>query len=159
MTFYGVMLKKRKRMIEPINSENLDEVLPLIRKYQIFYRVENVDDWKNKKFFSQFSETSDKGCLFGYRKDGQMVAFATVYFTFASSIINKVAVMNDLYTLTEYRKQGIATKLIKYCENYAKKNGAARLQWVTSSGNIEAQSVYKALGAKQSSWEFFTYAT
>lgn len=146
-------------MIETISKDNLFELLPLIRKYQEFYDVENIDDIKNKKYFSQFGVSSGKGCLFGYRKDEKLVAFATVYFSYASSIISKVAIMNDLYTSEEYRNQGIATELIKSCEKYARENGAARLQWVTAPRNKAAQSIYKKLGAKQSSWEFFTYAT
>jgi len=146
-------------MIEAIDNTNLDSVLPLIRKYQEFYEVKSIDDNNNKEFFSQFGSSSKKGCLFGYKKDGKLVAFATVYFSYASSIISKVAIMNDLYTLEEYRKHGIATELIKHCEKYAKKNGAVRLQWVTAATNKSAQSIYKSLGAKQSSWEFYTYAT
>ena len=146
-------------MIEPIDKKNLDEVLPLIRKYQEFYAVKNIDDNNNKNFFSQFGPLSEKGCLFGYRKEGKLVAFATVYFSYASSIISKVAIMNDLYTLEEYRRHGIAAELIRHCEKYAKENGAVRLQWVTAASNKTAQSIYKALGAKQSSWEFFTYTT
>ena len=144
-------------MIEPINKANLNEMLPLIRKYQEFYEVNYIDDDKNMKFFSQFGISSDKGCLFGYRKEGELVAFATVYFSYASSIISKVAIMNDLYTLAKHRKQGIAVELIKYCEKYAKENDAVRLQWLTASTNKTAQSIYRTLGAKQSSWEFYTY--
>lgn len=146
-------------MIEPINEHNLIEVLPLIRKYQEFYEVKNIDENKNKEFFSQFGVSSDKGCLFGYRKNENIIAFATVYFSYASSVISKVAIMNDLYTSEENRRQGIATELIEFCEKYAKENGAVRLQWLTATTNKSAQSIYKALGAKQSSWEFFTYAT
>ncbi len=146
-------------MIEIINKDNLNEVLPLIRQYQAFYEVKNIDDEKNRVFFSQFGLSSDKGCLFADRKDGQFVAFATVYFTYASSIISKVAIMNDLYTSKDYRQQGIATALIKHCEQYAKQQGTARLQWVTAASNKTAQSLYTALGAKQSSWEFFSYST
>lgn len=146
-------------MIESIDKNNINEVLPLIRKYQEFYEVNKIDDENNKKFFSQFDDSSDKGCLFGYRKNEIFVAFATVYFSYASSIISKVAIMNDLYTSEEYRNQGIATELIKHCEKYAKNNGAARLQWLTASDNKRAQSIYEALGAKQSSWIFYTYAT
>lgn len=146
-------------MIEPINEHNLIEVLPLIRKYQEFYEVKNIDENKNKEFFSQFGVSSDKGCLFGYRKNENIIAFATVYFSYASSVISKVAIMNDLYTSEKSRRQGIATELIQFCEKYAKENGAVRLQWLTATTNKSAQSIYKALGAKQSSWEFFTYVT
>ena len=145
-------------MIEDINIKNIDEVLPLIRKYQEFYKIENINDNKNKDFFLQFGLDTDLGCLFTFRKDSRLVAFATVYFTYASSIINKVAVMNDLYTEKEYRGQGIAKQLIVYCEQYAKSKNAVRLQWVTAKENETAKKVYQSLGAKQSSWEFFTYS-
>lgn len=144
-------------MIEAIDKNNLDEVLPLIREYQEFYQVKEIDDDRNKQFFSMFGPSSDKGCLFGYRKDGDIVAFATVYFTYASSITSKVGVMNDLFTKAKNRREGIATHLIRHCEGYAKSKGAVRLQWLTSSTNIGARSVYDALGASASSWELYTY--
>lgn len=146
-------------MIEAITVENLDEVLPLIREYQCFYQVTDIDDARNKQFFSQFSEQSDSGCLFAYRKQGELVGFATVYFSFSSMITSKVALLNDLFTLNNNRGKGIGTALIKHCETYGKSKGAVRLQWVTAIDNQVAQAVYKSLGAKQSSWEFFTYSS
>lgn len=146
-------------LIEDISSKNIDEVLALIRKYQEFYKVEHIDDNKNKEFFSKFGIDTDLGCLFGFRKDNKLVAFATVYFTYASSIISKVAVMNDLYTLEEYRGNGIAKSLIQHCERYAKTKDAVRLQWMTANDNEVAKAVYKSLDVKQSSWEFFSYST
>jgi ribosomal protein S18 acetylase RimI-like enzyme len=145
-------------MIESINAHNLDEIIPLIRKYQEFYKIENINDNKNKKFFLQFGESSDKGCLFAYRLDGKLVAFVTVYFCYASSIISKVGIMNDLYTSKKYRNLGIGKKLIIHCEIYAKQNGAKRLQWVTAPSNKTAQSLYESLGKKTNTWEFFTYS-
>jgi len=146
-------------MIEAITDKNLDEVLPLIKEYQTFYKVTDIDDKRNKQFFSQFGEQSDKGCLFGYRKEAELVGFATVYFSFSSTITSKVAVLNDLYTVDNCRAQGVATALIKHCEIYGKSKGAVRLQWVTAPDNKVAQAVYKSLGAKQSSWEFFSYSS
>jgi len=144
-------------MIEAISAKNLDEVLPLIRAYQSFYKVKEIDEKNNKRFFSQFGEHSEKGCLFAYRKQGRLIAFATVYFSYSSTITAKVAVLNDLFTIEESRGQGVATALIKHCANYGKSKDAVRLQWVTAPDNKVAQSVYKALGAAQSSWEFFSY--
>ena len=145
-------------MIEAVSAKNLDEVLPLIREYQIFYKVKTIDDQNNKRFFSQFGENSDKGCLFAYRKEGKVLGFATVYFSYSSTITAKVAVLNDLYTIEESRGQGVGTALIKHCASYGKSRGAVRLQWVTAPDNKVAQAVYKSLGAAQSSWEFFSYA-
>ena len=93
-------------MIEFVHEGNLKEVLPLIRAYQEFYVVSDIDDDRNEGFFSQFGEKSPFGCQFLYRIDGRVVAFATVYFTFTSTIAQKVGVMNDLYVVPEVRGKG-----------------------------------------------------
>ena len=77
-------------MIEVVSSENIKEILPLIRSYQAFYNVADINDSNNHEFFSQFGSDSDTGCLFGYRVGQQMVAFATVYFSFSSMQWNAV---------------------------------------------------------------------
>lgn len=144
-------------MIEAVSSKNLDELLPLMRAYMDFYHVQNIDDAKNKTFFNQFGEESEKGCLFLYRQGGQAVAFATVYFSFVSSITAKVAVLNDLYTLPDYRGQGIGRSLIEHCRDYAKNNGATRLQWLTAPDNTQAQALYDSLDTNKSDWRVYTY--
>lgn len=146
-------------MIEAINSENLNDVLPLIRQYQEFYEVAEISDSKNEDFFSQFNQESDAGCLFVYRQDGNAVAFATVYFSYSSTIASKVAVLNDLYTVPEARNSGIGKQLIEHCRSFAGKKGAVRLQWVTAPNNKVAQGLYESLPTIKSSWQFYTYNT
>jgi len=90
-------------VIEAVSEHNLSEVLPLIREYQEFYKVAEISDSRNKIFFSQFGELSPLGCQFMVRESGQVTGFATVYFTFTSTIATKVGVLNDLYTLPQHR--------------------------------------------------------
>ena len=144
-------------MIETVSALNLDEVLPLVRKYMEFYKIQDISDGRNKEFLAQFTEGSDKGCLFLYREAGQVVAFTTLYFSYATSITGKVAVLNDLYTEPKFRGQGFARKLIEHCRHYAKSQGAARLQWVTAPNNNQAQGLYDGLDTTKSTWQFYTY--
>ena len=145
-------------MIEPVSERNLEDALPLIRLYQEFYKVVDIDDDKNRNFFSQFNENGDKGCLFLYRNDaGEAVAFATVYFTYVSSIPAKVGVMNDLYTIPSHRGRGIGKKLINHCLQFAVSKGASRLQWLTAEDNKQAQKLYDSLETKKSLWRVYTY--
>ena len=51
-------------MIEVVNANNLDELLPLIRQYQAFYQVAEISDSKNRDFFAQFAEQNPNGCQF-----------------------------------------------------------------------------------------------
>lgn len=146
-------------MIEAVSERNFEEVLPLIRQYQEFYEVANISDSKNRDFFSQFGESKPSGCLFIFRRDGNAVAFATVYFSYASSIASKVGVMNDLYTIPGNRGQGIGRQLIEHCHAFATKNGAARLQWTTATDNEKAQKLYDSMDTKKSTWHVYTYST
>jgi len=143
--------------IETVNAKNIDEVLPLIRQYQEFYKVVDISDARNRTFFSRFGDNNPAGSQFLFRLDGKAVAFATVYFSFTSGIPAKVAVLNDLYTLPEARGQGIARRLIEHCRFFAKDNGAVRLQWLTAAENRDAQKLYDSLETSKSDWVFYTY--
>ena len=145
-------------MIQAITDKNLEEVLPLIRQYQEFYKIADINDDRNREFFSQFGEDKAEGCQFLFRNEqGQAVAFATVYFTFVSSIPAKVGVMNDLYTIEEYRGKGIGRQLIDHCLAFAKSKGAVRLQWLTAEDNETAQKLYDSMNTNQSTWKVYTY--
>ena len=145
-------------MIEIVSKNNVDEVLPLIRQYQEFYKVANISDSKNRVFFSQFGESNPTGCQFIFRQDGSAVGFATVYFSYASSIASKVGVMNDLYTIPEFRGNGIGKQLIEHCYSFAVKNGAVRLQWTTATDNDKAQKLYDSMKTNKSTWHIYTYS-
>lgn len=145
-------------MIEIVTEKNLDEVLPLIRMYQEFYNIADISDERNRDFFSQFGPESDKGCLFVFRSNANIVGFATVYFTYTSSIASKTAVLNDLYTLPEERRIGIGKSLIEYCWKFASSKGAVRLHWATQVDNEAANSLYRSLGAKESAWNIYVYS-
>ncbi|WP_019557421.1 GNAT family N-acetyltransferase [Thiomicrorhabdus arctica] len=146
-------------MIEPVSSSNLKEVLPLIRLYQEFYKVAEISDSKNEVFFSQFGESNQAGCQFIFRESGSVVGFATVYFSFTSTLAAKVAVLSDLYTLPSHRGKGVGKKLLEHCRGYAAEKGAARLQWVTAPDNEQAQTLYDSLNTAKSTWQFYTYNT
>jgi hypothetical protein len=57
-------------VIEPVTVNNLEEVLPLIQLYQEFYKVADIDDERDRHFFSNFSEDGNEGCFFLYRNHG-----------------------------------------------------------------------------------------
>ena len=151
------LITKETVTIEAVTQSNLQLALPLIRQYQAFYQVKDINDENNRVFFSQFSPESSCGCQFIIYYDGHVAGFATVYFSFASSIIQKVAILNDLYTRPNLRGKGLARQLIEHCRDYAKQHNAARLQWVTAPDNQTAQTLYDKLDAQKSEWLFYSY--
>ena len=146
-------------MIEIVTSENLEEVLPLIKEYQIFYGVKNINENRNKLYFSQFTKNHEKGILHLYRVNKEVIGFTTIYKGYSSTKAEVVAILNDLYIQPTYRKKGYATELVNNALDTAKKMGLSRLQWLTAEDNVKAQQLYDSLGAQKSSWLFYAKET
>ena len=144
-------------MIEIIDKENFEEILPLIVAYLEFYKVQYQDINIYREHFSQFFGATSEESQFGYRKDGQMVGFATVYFSHVTSIAGKVCVMNDLFTADKHRGEGVGRKLIDHCKAYAKEKGAKRLQSSTAPDNLTAIKLYDSICTSKSNWDFYVW--
>lgn len=58
----------------------------------------------------------------------------------------KVVCLDDIYVVPEYRRDGIATKLFEAVEQWAREQGAARLELHTWDFNQGAIALYCAMG-------------
>lgn len=146
-------------MIEQVTNESLEEILPLIREYQAFYDVKNIDDKKNKIFFSQFTKNNDNGILHLYKLNKEVIGFTTVYKGYSSTRAESIAILNDLYVQPMYRRKGYAKELMDNALNVAKLMGLSRIQWLTSEDNVKAQQLYNSFSASKSSWLFYAKET
>jgi GNAT superfamily N-acetyltransferase len=125
----------------------MDELLPLIAAYQRFYEVEEVDDGRNRAFFSRFLAPSEDGMLLGAWREGELLGYACLYWTFTSLVPAEIVLMNDLYVVPESRGGGVGRALIETCARVARERGAHHLQWVTAPDNETAQRLYDSTGA------------
>jgi GNAT superfamily N-acetyltransferase len=123
---------------------------PLIADHQGFYQASHICQHKNAVFFSRFSAHSPLGCQFAYRKQHQVIGFATVHFSYSSTMVAKIAVLNDLFITPAQRHQGYARQLIEHCYHYALSKKAIRLQWLTAQDNQTAQALYDNLPVTKS---------
>lgn len=138
-----------------MNSENYEDVLPLIRGYQEFYRVVEIDEEKNRNYFSQFLGGNDRGILHLIKSEGKVIGFSTLYFFFSSTRAEEVGVLNDIYVLPEHRGKGYGKELISNAIETVQSRGLSRIQWLTARDNEEAQKLYATLGASKSEWYFY----
>lgn len=143
-------------MIERVTNSNLDEVLPLVRAYQEFYEVPDINEAKNRAHFSRFTDDNTRGVLFLLRHDGQAVGFATIYFSYSSGSAEEIGILNDLYVSEEFRNQGYGKQLILHAISEIKKRGLKKLQWLTAKQNTTAQKLYDSLNANKSEWYLYT---
>jgi len=142
-------------VIEEVTGHNIEEALPLIREYQSFYGVTEIDDI----YFSQFTQNHDNGILHLYKVNKKAIGFSTIYKGFSSTRSEAVAILNDLYIHPTYRGNGYGKELVDNALSAAKIMGFSRLQWLTAEDNKTVQKLYKNLGATKSSRLFYAKET
>jgi GNAT superfamily N-acetyltransferase len=138
--------------VRPIQTRELDELLPLVAGYQRFYGAE-PDGQRNRRFFSRFLHPSDEGLLLGAWVSGALAGFATLYWFFSSTKAADSVLMNDLFVREDVRGAGIGRALIQSALEEARRRGAAHLEWYTAPDNLVAQRLYESVpGAGRSTW-------
>jgi len=138
--------------VEPISTEQLDALLPMIAAYQRFYEVEAIDEERNRAFFSRFLAPSDDGMLIGAWRDAELAGYACLHWSFTSLVPAETVLMNDLYVDADARGQGVGRALIEASARVARERGAQRLEWMTQPSNTTAQRLYDSTGAVRSEW-------
>lgn len=138
--------------IEPITSEQLGQLLPMIAAYQRFYEVEEIDERRNRAFFPRFIAPSDDGMLLGAWRSDKLAGYACLYWHFTSLVPAETVLMNDLFVDPAARGEGVGRALIEASATVARERGAHHLEWATAPDNSTAQRLYDATGAERSTW-------
>jgi GNAT superfamily N-acetyltransferase len=132
--------------IRPARTDEVEEMLPLIRAYCEFYETEPDDDGLRKMFETLINEPG-QGAIFIARDDGRAVGFATLDWKWSSLKAARIGYLEDLYVHPEARGRGIADALIEVCAGRCRELGMPAMEWLTAPDNHRAQQVYDRTGA------------
>jgi GNAT superfamily N-acetyltransferase len=138
--------------IEPITEGQFGRLLPLIAAYQRFYEAGEIDDDRNRVFFSRFIAPSEDGMLLGAWRGDRLFGYACLYWHFTSLVPAETVLMNDLYVDPDARGEGAGRALIEASAAVARERGAHHLEWATAPDNETAQRLYDSTGAERSEW-------
>jgi GNAT superfamily N-acetyltransferase len=138
--------------ISRVAEQDLAELLPLMRGYCDFYEVTPSDDELLALSRALIADPERDGVQLLARDGAEALGFATIYWSWATTIASRIGVMNDLYVAPAARGTGAAELLIHACVEECRRHGAAELTWQTAPDNERAQRVYDRVGAKRSQW-------
>ena len=124
----------------------------MIADYQRFYEVEEIDEERNRAFFSRFIAPSDDGMLIGAWEGDRLLGYACLYWHLSSLAAAETVLMNDLYVDEDARGKGVGRALIEAAAEIARDRGAHSLEWSTAPDNQTAQRLYDSTGAERSTW-------
>lgn len=92
------------------------------------------------------------GIQFVAEENGQLVGFVTLYFTFSTLRVKRVAILNDLFVCATHRGKGVGETLFQHGLTYIRANKFAFVEWKTAKDNLVAQSLYEKMGGRLSEW-------
>ncbi len=131
-----------------VTEADLPELMPLMRGYCDFYRVDPADDQLAAMSRSLIAQPQEGLQLIARDAD----ATAVVFWTWQTLYAARVGVLNDLYVAPGFRGGGAGRELIAAGLQRCRERGAAKLVWETAPDNVVAQRLYDALGAEKSTW-------
>ena len=138
--------------IARVTEADLAELLPLMRAYCDFYEVSPPDEALLALARALIADPEREGVQLLARDGDGAVGFATIYWSWATSIAARIGVMNDLFVAPTARGTGAADALIQACAEECRRHGAAELTWQTARDNLRAQKVYDRIGAERAEW-------
>jgi GNAT superfamily N-acetyltransferase len=136
--------------IRPVEETDLPDLLPLMRGYCDFYKVDPSDADLLAMARALIDDPERDGIQFLARDSaGNAVGFATIFWTWTTLSASRIGVMNDLFVAPDSRAKGVADALIEACAQRCRERGASSLEWQTARDNTRAQAVYARVGGKR----------
>jgi GNAT superfamily N-acetyltransferase len=138
-----------------IRQPLLEDILQLkelmIQYITDFYKFRQPEDEQLYELIHVLLEQQE-GIQFVAESEGKLVGFATLYFSYSTLRATKIAIMNDLFVIEQFRGQGAAAKLFAACKGYAARNRFASMSWTTAKDNLRAQQFYDKMGGERGDW-------
>lgn len=140
--------------IRTATKHDAPQLLELMNQYIVdFYKCPRPSDDSLKKLINHLLENPYEGIQFVAEKESHnLVGFSTLYFTFNTLEVKRMALLYDLFVKPEARGQKIGEKLLQTCVTYIRENDYSHMIWETAHDNLAAQSLYDKIGAKKAVW-------
>src|SRR5262249_53239419 len=76
-----------------------------------------------------------------------LAAYALSFLTYSTFLARPSLWLEDLYVRPQFRKRGIATRMLAHLAATAVEQGCGRFEWSVLDWNTDAQRFYQGLGA------------
>lgn len=133
--------------IRRVILSDLNLIADIFDKYRQFYAKQS-DIVAARKFLEERISKAES-VIFSAFQDQLLIGFVQLYPTFSSLSMAPLWIVNDLFVLPEFRRRGVAQKLLSEARHFSKLQGARGLTLKTAKANAAAQLLYLSLGWKQ----------
>jgi GNAT superfamily N-acetyltransferase len=131
-----------------------EELAQLVELLGILFSQEaefKPDAVKQARALGEILSDPSIGTLYVAREDDRVIAMASVLYTISTAEGGRAALFEDLIVRPEHRGRGVATSLVAFIIEDARRRGVLRLTLLTDMQNDRAQAFYRKLGFAASS--------
>ncbi len=147
-------------VVAVVTEADLPDLVPPVAAYLDFYETPQTSAVIEEHCRALLADPAREGVqLLARDADGAAVAFATIYWSWSTTRLGRLATMNDLCIAPPARGSGAADALILACRDRARERGCVALEWQTALDNRRAQAVYERVGGKRSQWLTYELST
>ena len=125
-------------------APDLDQLADLFDQYRQFYQC-SPDLGAAQAWLAENIEAG-RSTIFTADNGSELLGFAQLYPALCSVDLVDYFVLYDLFVVEAARRQGIARALMNAASDWAKAQGAARLDLETARDNYPGQALYRDLG-------------
>ena len=125
-------------------APDLDQLADLFDQYRQFYQC-SPDLGAAQAWLAENIEAG-RSTIFTADNGSELLGFAQLYPALCSVDLVDYFVLYDLFVVEAARRQGIARALMNAASDWAKAQGAARLDLETARDNYPGQTLYRDLG-------------
>lgn len=136
--------------------EDLNELSKIFNEYRIFYGQQSNVEKAHEFLFERFVHRESIIFVIKDTSKNMISGFTQLYPVFSSISLERSLILNDLYVLEEYRKQGLGQLLLEEARRYAIQIKAKGIELSTAIKNLQAQRLYERNGYVKDQ-EFFHY--
>ena len=130
--------------IRRAHQDDLSSLATLFDLYRQFYECPaDLDAATN---WIQHNMEAQRSIIFTADTGSELLGFTQLYPALCSVDLVEYYVLYDLYVLKRARRQGVAKALMNAASEWAREQGAARLDLETARDNGAGQTLYRSLG-------------
>lgn len=143
-------------IVRPAQTKDLDELTNLMFEYIVDFYQKPKPPIKNVHNIIDVCLEETAGIQFVAEREGRLIGFATLYFTYSTTRADRITIMNDLYIIESERGSDVGTQLFTACQDYSESHGYAAITWITAEENQRAQRFYDKMGGKMTDWKNYS---
>jgi len=132
--------------IHQATIRDLHLLVDVFDQYRIFYGEPSDKQSAETFLFDKFEHNESVIFIARDEKFTYSAGFTQLYSIFSSVSLKRKWLLNDLFVVKAFRKQGVAERLMNAAKDFAIRTKSKGLELSTSSDNVPAQKLYGVWG-------------